>query len=149
MTQDAPGRWARDLYRRYERGEVDGRVAELFAAITPEARADLLMAVEVGLEELRDAYRGEREYMPPCQFRYLRWLATFLNSPLEDEVCEHLIFTTDSAWGCDCRECVAFVIRVEAGTRRFVAAMKEAELSRRGRRRVRPARRSVGVRTPR
>jgi len=120
-SMDAAGRWAKDLYRRFERGAVSGkRVAELFEAITPEARADLRMTVMVGLEELRDADRGEREFMPPCAFRYLRWLALFLHAPEDDEIGEYLMYTSDGAWTCGCRSCEAFANRVDAGTRRFV-----------------------------
>lgn len=126
-NMNAADRWANDLYRRFERDEVSGaRCTALFAALTTEAREALLTRVQVGFDELEDAYRGNREYMAPCEFRRLRWLALFLDSPLDDEIGEHLMFTTDSAWTCGCRSCTAFANRVDAGTRRFVAAMEEA-----------------------
>jgi hypothetical protein len=127
-NMNAASRWARDTYRGFERGEISGaRCTALFAALTAEAREDLLTQVQVGFDELEDAYRGEREYMPPCEFRRLRWLALFIDSPLDDQIGEHLMFTTDSAWTCGCRSCTALADRIDAGTRRFVAAMREAE----------------------
>ena len=114
-SMDAAGRWAKDLYRRFERGAVSGkRVAELFEAITPEARDDLRMTVMVGLEELRDADRGEREFMPPCVFRYLRWLALFLHAPEDDEIGEYLCF---DRWCVDLRVPVVRGVREQGGRR--------------------------------
>lgn len=125
-SDDASGRWARDLHRRFERCEVTAtRVQELFAAITDESRSDLRMAVMVGLEELHDAYRFEREWMPPCEFQYVRWLATFLRMFEEaDEIQEFSMFVSDGAWLCDCRRCTEFANRVDANTRAFVKAMQ-------------------------
>jgi hypothetical protein len=118
---DTAGRWARDLFRREQACEVSiEHAVELFRAITSEARADLRVAVQARMDEMRASFDDASFPMPArCEYRYTRWLAIHLRMWDEaEEMKRYSDLAHDAAWECGCRECGAFVDRVEASTRR-------------------------------
>jgi hypothetical protein len=120
MLDQAVERWAGDLWAQAE-GDFSAPTWEhirgLWNDLRPAARESLRFLVEAALENLEDGPADE--IMPPCEARFVRFVADLVDDDLGDRVQEQMRFTTDAAWYCDCDECLAFVSRVEAGTRRF------------------------------
>lgn len=108
-------RWARETWERFEADEITyARARELYGALTDEAKGDLRSIVDRALYVLRDGSVEElQDEMPPCEFRFARFVADLIDNRLADEMQNHIQYTSDGAWYCDCEECIQFVSRVE------------------------------------